>query len=82
MFPPAFVLHPLPASWCHSHHQCDSVFPSGNWMTESSGDPRWDFISWGFFFRCLVNFGARLTCFVLLFHFGAVFKEKEVWDNE
>lgn len=47
MFPPAFVLHPLPASWCHSHHQCGSVFPSGNWMTESSGDdPRWDFISW------------------------------------
>lgn len=30
MFPPAFVLHPLPASWCHSHHQCGSVFPSGN----------------------------------------------------
>lgn len=25
-----------------------------------------------------MNFGVRLTCFVLLFHFGAVFKEKEV----
>lgn len=57
------------------------VFPSENWMTESSEDLRWDLYIY-IYFICLVNLGARLTCFVLLFHFGTACKEQEVWDNE
>lgn len=51
------------------------AFPSDNWMTESPGDLRWDFFLFFYMFGELYMLGARLTCFALLFHFGAVCKD-------